>query len=113
MAANFNQLYHDAIKSVNDMFGAMNALNLELETTKKELETTKKTLLKMKKAKNQQDTNYKKRLQLQETTIKELQQQIATLTPPPPFTLTQQTRIHDEMDEEGDVTLLAVDEDGL
>ena len=47
--ANYNQFYHDSIKSVNDLFGAMNALNTELANTKKELETTKKNLLKLKK----------------------------------------------------------------
>ena len=52
-------------------------------------------------------------MQEQDTTIKQLKQQIATLTPPTPFTLTQQTKIQDEMDEEGDVTLSNVDEDGL
>ena len=65
----------------------MNALNLELENTKRELETSKKTVLKLKKAKSQQDTNYKKRLQRQDTRMKQLQQQIATLTPPPPLVL--------------------------
>ena len=91
--ANYNQFNHDSIKSVNDLFGAMIAINAELENTKKKLETTKKSLLKLKSTKNQQDACFRKRLQEQDTTIKQLKQ-IGT----PPFTMTQQNTIHDEMD---------------
>ena len=116
-----------AMTNFQRALNALNEMQTEIQTTRTQMTrtetlhlqqtTTLRNIITQKDIQIQEQrqtiTDKNQQLQEQQRTIDRLQQQIQQLTARRPFTATQQRRIHDEMDEDGDRSMMTVEESAV